>query len=222
MTYTYAQLDLLDLNFLRSLSHIEFANKIRTIAAAFAVHEGYQVPWPLTIPAPPELMEIADHHIAITNEAETGNRIKRAERDAHRPLAAQQMAMTVQWAIMRSIRENNPSLIMNLSIEPKTRATTRSTGHPTVAAPTNLKVTQGLSGSVNVKTAKAKGGVTYHVWICQGDPTVEENWVEAAQSPYCSQDVNSLEPGKLYYFRVRCFGASGHGPWSAIASLMVI
>ena len=222
MPYTYAQLDLLDLNFLLSLSHIEFANKVRTIATAFAAHEGFQVPWPPTIPAPPELMEIADQHIALTNEAETGNRIKKAERDAHRPKVFQQTAMTVQWAVMRSIRENNPGLIMNLSIEPKTRTTTRSNSHPLVGAPTNVKVTQGPSGSVNVKTTKVTGGVTYHVGVCQGDPTVEENWVEKAQSPYCSQEVQGLEPGKLYYFRVRCFGASGHGPWSAIISLMVI
>ena len=222
MPYTYAQLDLLDLNFLRSLSHIEFANKIRTIASAFAVHEGFQVPWPPTIPAPPELMEIADHHIDITNEAETGNRLKKAERDAHRPKAFQQTAMTVQWAVMRSIRENNPGLIQNLGIEPKSQNTARNFHHPPTGAPIALKVTQGPSGSVNIKTNKVSGAVTYHVAVCLGDPTVEENWDEVAQSTYCSQAVNGLEPGKLYYFRVRCYGASGHGPWSAIVSLMVI
>ena len=222
MPYTYAQLDLLDLNFLRALSHIEFANKIRTIATAFSVHEGFQVPWPPTIPAPAELTESADHHTAITNEAETGNRIKKAERDAHRPMVFQKVAMTVQWAIMRSIRENNPSLIQNLAIDPKAPTAPRSTTHPPVGTPINVKVTQGPSRSVNVKTNKVKAGITYHVAVCLGDPTVEENWDEVAQSPYCSQMVTGLEPGKLYHFRVRCFGASGHGPWSAVVTLMVI
>src|SRR6266568_722916 len=197
MTYTYAQLDLLDLNFLRSLSHIEFANKIRTIAVAFTVHEGFQIDWPATIPAPAELMEIADHHIAITNEAETSNRIKKAERDAHRPKAFQLTTMTVQWAIMRSIRENKPELIMNLGLEPKTQNTTRNSIHPPIGMPTNVKVTQGASGSINLKALKVPGAVTYHVGICLGDPTVEENWTEVAQSPYCSQEVHGLEPGKL-------------------------
>ena len=222
MPYTYAQLDLLDLNFLRDLSHIEFANKIRTIAEAFKVHEGFQIPWPLTIPAPPELIEVADYHTAISNEAETGNRIKKAERDAHRPKAFQLTTMTVQWAVMRSIRENNPNLIMHLSLDPKVQSTTRSTYRPPIGMPKNVKVTQGVSGSVNVKTLKVTGAVTYHVGICLGDPTVEENWEEVAKSPYCSQVVEGLVPGKLYYFRVGCYGASGHGPWSAIVSLMVI
>lgn len=222
MPYTYAQLDLLDLNFLRALSHIEFANKIRNIATAFAGHEGFQVPWPPTIPAPAELMEVADYHTAISNEAETGNRVKKAERDAHRPKVFQLTAMTVQWAVMRSIRENNPGLIMNLGIDPKQQTTTRSTTHPPVGMPINMKVTQGPTRTVSVKTGKVEGGITYHVSVCLGDPTIEENWTEVGQSPYCTQTITGLEPGKVYHFRVRCFGASGHGPWSAIVTLMVI
>jgi hypothetical protein len=219
--YTYAKLDLVDLDVMHTLSHIEFANKLHTVANCFATHEGFQGEWPPPVPKPAELTAAADHHIAISNEADTGNRFLKAERDAHRPLAFQLVAMMVQWAVIRSIRENNPGLLKNLGLELKVRNSTRSSSHPPLVAPSKLKVVQGPTTTVTVRTEKVPGTATYHVEICTGDPTVAANWVEASKSPYCTQVVQGLEPGKVYHFRVWCFGASGQGPCSAIVTLMV-
>src|SRR5665647_2601647 len=123
---------------------------------------------------------------------------------------------------MRSLRENDPSLIANHGLEPKKRALTRNTNHPLVCAPTNVTVKHGpFSGTMILKTSKVTGGITYEIAACQGDPTLEESWTNLGQFAHCSQmEVKGLEPGKMYHFRVRCFGVSGHGPWSSIVSLM--
>ena len=215
-------LDQLDLNF-RPLSHFEFASKVISIANAFAAHSEFQDPFPPTIPNAGELREIGNHHATISNEALTGDRGKIAARDAFRLKAEVNTAITVQWAVMRSIRENNPGLIANLGVEPQKRATTRSSHPPLVGAPVNLVVKHGpLSGIVLVST-KVQGAITYELEACQGDPTQEESWSAQGQYPGCRKmELRGLEPGKVYHFRVRCFGASGRGPWSSIVSLMVI
>jgi hypothetical protein len=58
-------LDPVELN-LRNLSHFELASKVIGIAEAFAVHPGFQVPFPSAIPDPAELKDNGNHHNAIS------------------------------------------------------------------------------------------------------------------------------------------------------------
>jgi hypothetical protein len=147
-----------------------------------------------------------------------------AERDAYRIKVEVNVTITVQWAVIRSVRENDPSLIANLGLEPKKRLTTRNRIPALVGAPANLTVKHGpLSGMVVLNTPKVLHGITYELQICLGDPTNEESWSDKDQfSSGRKMEVKGLEPGRVHYFRVRCFGAVGHGPWSPIVSLMVI
>lgn len=220
---THPLLDVMDLNF-RPLTHFELANKIITIADAIAVHPGFQEPFPAAVPTPKELKDLATQYHALVNAAQSGDRNKIAERDALRPKTELNAALTVQWAVIRSLRENNPGLIANIGVEQKKRVTTRNLHPGLVSAPVNIAARHGqVSGTIALYVGKVQGAVTYEVQICQGDPTQEQSWSDAAKSAHCRNiEIKGLEPGKMYNFRVRCFGSSGHGPWSHVVSLMAL
>ena len=216
-------IDIFDLSFLQ-WPHLELALRVITFADALSVHPGFQEPFPPTVPDSKELKETGIHYNALATAVSSGDHSKMPERDAFRPQAVQQLALTLTWAAMRSCRENNLSLITNLGVDPKRKIQSRSTTHELVGAPKDPKVKHGqISGTVTIDVPKVKGAVTYIVQACQGDPTKEESWSNEWQSAKCKGiQATGLEPGKIYYFRVRCFGHAGHGPWSAIVSLMVI
>lgn len=209
-----------------TLPHFGLANAVITVADAISVHPGFQGTdaFPPTVPAPKELKETGTHYSVLCTAAMTGHRGKMAERDAFRPIAVQQLALTLTWAAMRSVRENDPSLIADLGVEHKKKVQSRSTSHTLVGAPKDPQVKHGpVSEMVLVSVGKVKGSVMYIVQACQGDPTREDSWTLEVQSAKCKGiEMRGLEAGKVYYFRVRCFCHAGHGPWSSIISLMVI
>jgi len=216
-------IDIVDTSVL-TLPHLELSNYIISLADAVAVHPGYQQDFPSTVPDSKELKETGTHYNVLSNSAKSGDSGKRAERDAFRPKAVQSAALLLTWAAMRSIRENDPSLIANLGVAPKKKGRTRSKNHALVEAPKEVQVKHSqVSGKVILNVSKVKGSATYLIQACQGDPTREESWSLEWPSTNCRGiELTGLEPGKLYHFRVRCFGHAGHGPWSSIVSLMVI
>lgn len=216
-------IDIFDTSFFK-LPHIELAILIINIADAFAVHPGFQIPFPSTVPDPKELNDIGTHYNVLSIAAKSGDRGKMAERDAFRPKAVQHSALMLTWAAMRSLRENDPSLISNLGVEPKKKAQSKNRTHSLVEAPKGIQAIHSrFSGAVTVSVAKVPGAILYMVQACQGDPTKDESWSHVTQSPTCKGiEMTGLEPGKMYYFRVRCYGHAGYGPWSAIVSLMAI
>jgi hypothetical protein len=209
---------------LRTLPPLPFANKVISFTDALAVHPGFQDPLPPPLAGAAEIKAMATDYLGLANAVAAGNLTQKTARDALRPQVEVHTIMALQWAVMRSIRENNPSLIQNLVFDHKKPAAPRSHVHPLVAAPVNVVATHGpVSGTVFINTGKVKGATTYHVYGCQGDPSVEASWAEVGKSTGCRNiELRGLEPGKVYHFRVNCFGAAGHGPWSSIVSLMVI
>ena len=155
--------------------------------------------------------------------AEGGDRYKIAERDALRPTTELAPTMMVQWAVIRSVRENDASLVGSLGLQPKTLSA-RGSVVTTVTAPVNITAKHGKNpGTVLISTSKVSKSLTYEVGICQGDPSQEESWSTVGPFDHCRNiELTGLEPGKVYYFRVRCFGAGGLSPWSAIISLRIL
>lgn len=217
-------LNIVDLK-LRGLSHWELGHFVVGLADAFAAHPGHQgenaFPHPVAKPA--ELRELGNNFLAVTAAAESRDINKVAERDAMRPLVELNPSITVQWAVIRSIKENNPSLIGNLGVETKKKPT-RAAVSASVIAPTNVKVKHGKhSGGAFISTTKVPWARTYEVGICLGDPTNEESWKTLGPFDHCRNiELTGLEPGKLYYFRMRCFGKGGQSPWSTIVSLRIL
>jgi phosphodiesterase/alkaline phosphatase D-like protein len=124
--------------------------------------------------------------------------------------------------VITYLATKDPSVLANLGIAPKKPAS-KIANQASVTAP-KAKATHGkVTGSVVLKSDKVAGSASMEVQFCQGDPLQEGSWSAGEHFPHCSHmEIRGLEPGKMYYFRVRCLGNDGHGPWSAIISLMVI
>jgi hypothetical protein len=221
---THKQLDIIGLN-LRNMPHLELGHFVVGLADAFAAHPDYQAPGaiPPPLPQPDVLRQFGVNHINATRAAEGCDRYKVAERDALRPTTELYPTMMVQWAVIRSVSENNPALIANLGLQPKIQSV-RSSVPATVTAPQKVTAKHGKGpGTALINTGKVPRSLTYDVGICQGDPSSEESWSTVGPFDHCrNMELTGLEPGKVYYFRVRCFGAGGLSPWSAIVNLRVL
>jgi hypothetical protein len=216
-------LDIVEVN-VREMSHLELGNFAINLADAFARHKDYQVDG--AIPSPllkPDLLRQAGvEHLAVTKAADSGDRFKKAQRDASRPIIELHTTMLINWAAYKSVAENNPAFIADLTLPPKLKAT-KGTAHLEVTIPQNLKAKHGKTGVVLISVGRVAGAMAYYVGICKGDPSQPESW--STVGPFHksqNMEITGLEPGQVYYFRVYCSGPSGQSEWSSIISLRVL
>lgn len=209
---------------LRDMSHLQLGNFVIGLADAFARHKGYQddaaLPNPLLKPDP--LRQLGVNHLAVTKAADSGDRFKKAERDASRPILELHTTMLINWAAYRAYTENDPALIADLTLPPKLRAA-KAAAHPEVIVPDNPKVKHGKSGAALITVGRVPGAMTYYAAFCKGDPSQPESW--STVGPFYkarNMEVTGLEPGQLYYFKVNCSGPSGQSDWSSIISLRIL
>lgn len=218
-------LDVIHMHF-RLLPPLEMGHWVVGLADALSVHPGHkgENAFPAdTVLTPDQLRQIGNEFIAVTNAAESGDRNKKAERDAMRPTTELLTAITIQWMVMRSVKEKNPSLLANLGLQFKKKSGKKGTP-AVVTIPGNVKVKHGQHpGTINLSAGKVVAAALYEVTMCQGDPTREESWVEAGKSRHCrSILLEGLTPGEMYHFRVRCYGTGGYSPWSPVVSLRAL
>lgn len=210
---------------LAELSHLELGHFTINLADAFAIHAGYQDEgsFPPPISRPAVLKEMGSNFLVVTAAAESHDVHKVAELDALRPVVELHVSGIIHWAVMRSKLENNSSLIANLPVQAKKKPV-RSGSSATVHAPKNPKVKHGPdSGTVVVSASKVDYARTYYLAFCTGDPSVEGSWTIAGPFDSCRRmEQSGLEPGKSYYFKVRCFGKGVMSPWSEIVSLRIL
>lgn len=216
-------LDIIEVN-VREMSHVELGNFAISLADAFARHRGYQdeaaIPKPLF--KPDQLRQVGVNHLAVTKAAESGDRYKKAERDASRPIVELHSTMLINWAAYRSVTENDPALIADLTLPPKVKVS-KGAVHVEVTTPQNPKAKHGKSGSALISVGRVSGAMAYYVGLCKGDPLQQESW--STVGPFHksqNMEVTGLEPGQLYYFRVYCSGPSGQSEWSSIISLRIL
>ena len=223
MATTHKELEIVDVN-LKSMSHMELSHFVISLADSIDAHPKWQTDGciPKPVPDSVELREVGGKHFAITKAAEGGDRYKSAERDALRPATELAPTIFLQWAQIRSVRENDHTIVTGLGVPPKIQ-TTKSTATVIMTAPQNPQVKQGKTGCALISTGKVLKARIYWVGICEGDPSSEESWRLLGPYDHCRNiELTNLEPGKLYYFRVKCFGAGTESPWSAIVSLRVV
>jgi len=215
--------DAFDLNF-KSMSHADFILFLGGVAAALAVHPGYQT-MPPEVPSSSKFRELETRFAEAVKAAQTKDVVKVAERDAMRAEGVIAARLTAQWAVIRSVSANDPTFLANLGLKLKKRAN-RSPKKISMPAPINFTVKHGkISGAVEAKCGRVGGGASYEVQYCQGDQSLEDSWNAAIGQHFAhctDMELTGLEPGKIYHFRVRVLGNSGHGPWSTVVSLMVI
>jgi hypothetical protein len=206
------------------LPHLELATHIMGIGDAFLAHPHYQTV-PEGVPHGAEIKEAGTRYHAMTYAVMTGASGKKAERDAIRDKAIQTTVLALNWAAMRFLREGNLELISDLGVDQKKKAQPRATTPVLVDAPSKVDVVHAKnSTAVLIRLSKVAGAITYFVQACQGDPNDEATWTKEWQFTKIKGglEVSGLEPGKVYYFRVRCLGHAGMGPWSTYVHIMVI
>jgi hypothetical protein len=209
---------------LRDMSHVELANFVIALADAFACHKGYQedaaLPNPLLKPDP--LRQLGANHLAVTKAADSGDRFKKAERDASRPILELHTTMLINWAAYRAYTENDPALIADLTLPPKLRAG-RGPVHNEVTIPDNPKAKHGKSGTALISVGRVPAAITYYAAFCKGDPSQPDSWSTVGPF-YKSQnmEITGLEPGQVYYFKAYCSGPGGQSDWSSIVSLRIL
>ncbi|WP_224961179.1 fibronectin type III domain-containing protein [Geomonas subterranea] len=223
MSLLHPLLDIVDVN-VRDMSHVELGNFAINLADAFARHKEFQgegaLPKPLC--QLDELRGLGVSHLAVTKEAESGNRFKKVERDASRPMVELHTTMLINWAAYRSVTENKPTLISELDLPPKMKAS-KGALHIEVTAPQNPKAKHGKSGVALITVNRVPGAMAYYVGICKGDPSLPESW--STVGPFHksrNMELTGLEPGQLYYFKAYCSGPSGQSEWSSIISLRIL
>jgi hypothetical protein len=194
------------------------------MAAALAVHPGYQT-MPPEVPDASKYRELEIRFADAVKAAQTKDVLKIAERDATRVEGVTAVGLTAHWAVIKSVATNDPSFLANIGLKIK-KPITRTPKKMQMPAPANFSVKYGsVSGSVVMKCGKVGGGASYEVQYCQGDQMLEESWHagNGKHFAHCSDmQLTGLEPGKIYHFRVRVLGNSGHGPWSTVVTLMVV
>lgn len=125
--------------------------------------------------------------------------------------------------LVKLAADNDPTLLQTLGITTLHRAK-RAPSRLPLTAPLNFTVRHSTEhGAIIGKASPVKGGRSYLIEVCEGDPSIEGNWRHLATSVSCSKmEGKGLTPGICYWFRVRAVGAKGVGPASAYVSLMVI
>ena len=216
-------ISIFDTSFFNS-AHLELATHLIGIGDAFIAHPLYQQV-PDGVPHGTEIKEVGTHYHDLIYAVMSGTSAKKAERDAYRAKAVLTASLALNWAGMRYLRENNFALITDLGADHKKKPQSRSTTPVPIGSPDKLDVTHAKnSEAVRLGISKVTGALIYYVQGCQGDPNDEAAWTKEWQFTKIKGGVEltGLEPGKVYYFRVRCRGHAGLGPWSTYVHIMVI
>ena len=84
-----------------------------------------------------------------------------------------------------------------------------------------LSVVQGLlEGTMVADLSAVKGAATFEIQVTTGDPSLEASWQPYDSFAYRTKiPITGRTPGQVYWFRARCFGVAGYGPWSKPVSL---
>jgi len=131
----------------------------------------------------------------------------------------------VNYAEMRAARHRDQRYLDGLGLKRKEprRRNSRSALGP-VGAPERFSVKHGpVSGSVIFQVSKVVGAAHYDLEYCVGDPNIETDWM-AGNTFLNTRSIrqDNLQPAKLHYFRIRCLGPGGFGPWSNVIRIIVV
>lgn len=216
------------LNMLEPTIHLstnDMIVKLGTVADLVSLHPGYQEEFPKEVPGPPELRILAGELHQLDQESVNKDRLKMAQKAEKHQESAIALTLFGQFAVMKAIKYKDMSYLDGIGLDRKKKHNgNKAVHHGPIGAPDPFAARHGSdSGSVFFKVGKQKGAAHYDIWSCLGEPNNEDSWSLAATFLNTrNMRIDGLEPGKVYFFRVRCLGATGFGPWSSIIKIMVV
>ena len=182
-------------------------------------HPAFPEPWPSWVTSLLLLTEKSNTLETASLDAESHDKYKIAQRNTLTVDLKKSLRSSLQHVGM--VAQGNAELLHSLGLNMK-QTRTRRTNPPPMLAP-QLTVTQSKkSGFLDGKVVMCPGARMFQVQICDGDPTVEANWVKVDIFTKQTFEVSGKEPGKTYYLRARCYGTSGTGPWSSIVAIICL
>lgn len=90
----------------------------------------------------------------------------------------------------------------------------------TLTAPVDFKVVYDPQGQILASVSKVAAAKGYQVWVCDGDPNVDESWRMVASSTNCRHIViPGLNRAKNNWLKIRGMRGNTAGPWSNLVNL---
>lgn len=205
----------------KGLSDGDFILKLRHLAPLFESHPAYRhdglPPW---IHGGPHFREHADLMTEALEVAANDKTLEPAVAAA-RERAVKSIQYAVQYVVMYSDHQQDPTPMGTLGLEFKQKAYGKNKNVP--GKPTKYSVKNGKdSGDIIIQINNgfgSKGSV--EVQMTTGDPADEGSWRLLGHYLKCKIEVSGLEPVKKYYFRARFQNTAGYGPWSDVVVLVV-
>ncbi|GFO68229.1 hypothetical protein GMLC_18080 [Geomonas limicola] len=198
---------------------------LATMGSHISQHERYQDPFMDGVPNGPRFTELSQLLQQAQVEAATKDTAKRAYLEQFIQECIVNIRIFVNFAEIRAARHKDQRYLEGLGLKKKEqkKRNARSSFGPT-GAPERFSVKHGpVSGSLLFMVARVVAAAHYDLEMCMGDPNNDADW-HATGTFVTTRNIrlDGLEPGKVYYFRIRCLGPGGFGPWSNIIKIMVI
>jgi hypothetical protein len=191
----------------------------RKFVAKLTNHTSFPEPWPPWVASLGLISEKSNTLESADLAAESHDKYKVAHKNALNEELKKDLKGCIKHVEM--VARGDANLIRSLGLDMQRPRSKGKTPAPMLAP--LLTVVQGKKSSTfNGKAVKCAGAKMIEVQICEGDPTVEENWKKVDLFTTQNFLVEGKVPGRTYSFRARCYGASGASPWSAVVTLICL
>ena len=203
------------------LSGAAFLTKAGTIVAALRENPDYPEPWP---PQVCSFAQLEASYIAFRDALHASanrDRAKIAERDATRETLTTLLKNLAPY--LEVVAQGDTKKLLGTGYDLR-KDPAHGSGSGPLSAPTNFTLKRSdISGTLLLHATGVSGAASYEVDIADTDPTAESAWRDAGTYATCSHiKISGLNPGKVYWLRIRAIGSGGPGAWTDTVSLMAV
>jgi hypothetical protein len=190
-----------------------------TLQEAHAYHGSN---WPDWMPGPRKFREHASSLTSGQEAAKNKDTAKLRELEKEHAATLMSINMNATYIVMRSILENNESLLHNVGYVLKEQTKRSNTLTSIRMTPMVLTVKRGPEpGSIVVKFERDPGAGLYHLQICKGQPSGEDSWEDEGLHKSCRVVVKDRELATWCFVRGRSQGDNETGPWSEPVGIII-
>lgn len=204
----------------RDLKDADFLTKASGMFTCLTGNPNFALPWPDDYPSLADLGEAVEDFEAKIPLAADGDKGAIAAREASRKVLA---GIVKEIAAYLELKAKGDVTKLESTGYDLRRPATHTAGPGKLPAPESLKLAHNGEGSIIARAKAVKGAGSYEAWTCIGDPNVEANWSEKANTKGCSRiELDELTAGAKVFVRIRAIGPKGPGEWSNVENIRVL